>query len=111
MMPEWIAAATIAADGGAPVTIESVLLNLGLPGVVILVLGIYAHTTIKSTEERSKRLEDDNRRLYQIMTDSMIPAVTKANEAVAEATTIMAEIRKQAEINAAVQAARKLHDD
>lgn len=100
-----------AAGDGAPVTIEGVLLNLGLPGVVILALGIYARSTIKATEARSARLEDDNRRLYQIMTDSMIPALTKANEAVAEATSIMAEIKKQAEINAAVEASRRQHDD
>lgn len=113
MIPELLvlADAGASAAGSTPITIEGVLLNLGLPGVVILALGIYARSTIKSTEARADRLEEDNRRLYQIMTDSMIPALTKATEAVADATTIMAEIRKQAEINAAVEAARKHHDD
>ncbi len=78
--------------------------------MVILALGFYARNAIKATEARAQRLEEDNRRLYQIMTDSMIPALTKATEAVADATAIMAEIRKQAEINAAVEAARKLRD-
>lgn len=101
----WAIAAEAAAT--SPVTIESILLNLGLPGVVILALGFYARNTIKSTEARAERLEEDNRRLYQIMSDQMIPALTKATDAVGDASIIMAEIRKQAEINAAVEAARK----
>jgi hypothetical protein len=98
-----------AASGGA--SIESILLNLGLPGVVILALGIYARTTIKSTGDRANRLEEDNRRLYQIMADQMIPALTKATSAVIDATAVMAEIRKRDEINAAVEAARRLRDE
>ncbi len=99
-----------AAASGSSLTLEGILLNLGLPGVVILALGFYARNAIKNTEARADRLEEDNRRLYQMMTESMIPALTKATEAVADATAIMAEIRKQGEIHAAVEAARKLRD-
>jgi hypothetical protein len=92
-------------------SIEGIFLQYGLIGAIALTLGIYARSTIKSTEARAQRLEDDNRRLYQMMTDQVIPALTKATEAVADATTVIAEIRKQAEINSAVEAAqRRRHD-
>lgn len=103
----------LAANTGA-VTVESVLLNLGLPGIVILALGWYARSAIKAGEEREqrlgedkRRLEDDNRRLYQLVADQFMPALTKATSAVTDATILMAEIRKREEINAAVEASRR----
>jgi hypothetical protein len=41
----------------------------------------------------------------------MVPALTLAATAVAASTEIMSEIRKRDEIHAAVEAARKLHDE
>ncbi len=96
---------------GIPTSIEGIFLQYGLIGAVALALGIYARSAIKSTEDRAQRLEDDNRRLYGIMAEQMVPALTKATEAVADASTIMSEIRKQAEINAAVEAARRLRNE
>lgn len=101
----------LAAVENTAVSVESILLNLGLPGVVILALAWYARANIKSTDERAKRLEDDNRRLYQIMADQMIPALTKATTAVADATAVMGEIKRRDEISAAVEAARKARDE
>lgn len=120
-------------DGGS---IEAVFLQYGLIGAVALGLALYSRSAIKSTEERARRLEEENRRLYQIMADQMVPeerakrleednrrlygimadlfvpALTKAAQAVVDATAIMAEIRKRDEIHAAVEAAaRKLRDD
>lgn len=95
------------AAANSPITVEGILLNLGLPGVVILVLGFYARTTIKGGEERARRLEDDNRRLYQLMADQMMPALTKATDAVTDYTLLMSEIRRREEIAAAVEAAQK----
>lgn len=95
------------AANSSPVTIESILLNLGLPGVVILVLGFYARATIKAGEERNRRLEDDNRRLYQLMAEQMMPALTKATDAVTDYTLLMGEIKRRDEIAAAVEAAQK----
>lgn len=101
-MANWLA---VAADSPA-VSIEGIFLQYGLVGAVALVLGFYARNAIKNTELRAQRLEEDNRRLYQIMADQMIPALTKATGAVNEATVIMAEIKRREEINAAVEAAR-----
>ncbi len=91
---------------GAP-TIEGVFLSYGLIGVVALVLGYFAVSTIKDLRERAQRLEDDNRRLYTMMADQFVPALTKSVDALDTATTIMSEIRKQDEIHAAVEAAKK----
>jgi hypothetical protein len=99
------------AAAASPPTVEGIFLQYGLIGAVALVLGIFARRAINSTEARAQRLEDDNRRLYQMMTDQMIPALTKATEAVADATAIMAEIRRQAEIESAVEAARRRRND
>lgn len=88
-------------------SIEGMFLQYGLIGAIAFALGIYALRTIKATEARAQRLEEDNRRLYQIMAEQMIPALTKATDAVGDATIVMAEIRKQAEIDAAVESARQ----
>lgn len=91
-------------------SIEGIFLQYGLIGAVALILGFYARNAIKSTEARAQRLEEDNRRLYQIMADQMIPALTKATGAVSDATAVMTEIRKRDEINAAIEAARRARD-
>lgn len=106
MVPDLILAAT-----ASNLSVEGIFLQYGLIGAVALVLGFYAQRAIKATEERAKRLEDDNRRLYGIMSDQMIPALTKATGAVSDATAVMTEIRKREEINAAVEAARRVRDD
>src|SRR4051812_14433736 len=98
----------LAEGGGTPLTIEGILLNLGLPGVVILALGVYARGTIKEAQERSRRLEDDNRRIYGIMTEQMIPALTKANDTMVEAISIMTEIKAREEKQSAIDEARRL---
>jgi hypothetical protein len=105
MGPEvlWRAAST----DGPTTSIEGVFLSYGLIGVVALVLGYFAISTIKDLRERAARLEDDNRRLYTMMADQFVPALTKSVDALETATTIMSEIRKRDEINAAVEAAKK----
>jgi hypothetical protein len=98
------------AGAGAP-SIEGIFLQYGLIGAVALALGLYARSAIKSTEERANRLEEDNRRLYALMAEQFVPALTKSADAVARASEIMGEIRKRDEINAAVEASRKPRDD
>lgn len=95
-----------AADGS--VSIESVLLNLGLPGVVILALGMFAWAVIKDYKARLARIEDDNRRLYQIMSDQMIPALTKANSTIVDAVEVLSDIRRREDKQAALEEARRL---
>jgi hypothetical protein len=104
-MVDLLAAATSGAT-----SIEGIFLQYGLIGAIALVLGVYAKRAIDATEQRARRLEDDNRRLYQIMADQMIPALTKATDAVADATAVITEIRRRDEINAAVEAARRARD-
>ena len=101
----------LAAAGAATPSIEGIFLQYGLIGAVALGLGLYARNSIKQTEDRARRLEEDNRRLDGIMADQMVPALTKAASAVADATAIMAAIQKRDEIRAAVEAARKLRGD
>lgn len=101
----------LAAAAGATPTIEGIFLQYGLIGAVALALGLYSRSSIKAGQDREKRLEEDNRRLYGIMADQFVPALTKSSTALAEATAIMAEIKKRDEINAAVEAARKVRDE
>lgn len=98
----------LAAAATTTPTVESILLSLGLPGVVILALGIYARGSIKASEERARRLEDDNRRIYQIMTDQMIPALTRATDTTMEATSVIAEMNRHEEKRAAIEEARRI---
>ena len=105
MLASLLAFAVAAADTPS---IEGIFLQYGLIGAVALILGFFARRAINSTEARADRLEADNRRLYQMMTDQMIPALTKATEAVVDATSIMAELKHQAEIETAIaEAARR----
>lgn len=87
--------------------IEGIFLQYGLIGAVALVLGFYARGAIKATEERARRLEEDNRRLYQIMADQMIPALTRATDTTMEATGVLTEINRREEKQAAVDEARR----
>jgi L-ribulose-5-phosphate 3-epimerase UlaE len=97
------------ADSAPAVTsIEGIFLQYGLIGAVALVLGLYARSAIRATEERSRRLEDDNRRLYQIMFDQMVPALQKANDTIAIAIDLFTEMRRTQEREAAIDEARKL---
>lgn len=109
MAPDLVTALTVLAATGSnsALTIEGILLNLGLPGVVIIALAVYAKNKDKIAEERNRRLEDDNRRLYQIMTDQMIPALTKANDTMVNAATLMADIKNREERQAAIEEARR----
>jgi hypothetical protein len=100
-MPDLLAAAATVPS------IEGIFLQYGLIGAVALALGLFSRGAIAETKQRAQRLEDDNRRLYQIMTDQMIPALTKATDAVSDCTAVMSEVRRREEINAAVEAARK----
>ena len=102
---EWLILAV--AGDGATTSIEGVFLSYGLIGVVALVLGYFAISTIKDLRERAQRLEEDNRRLYTMMADQFVPALTKSVDAIDTATSIMSEIRKRDEINAAVEAAKR----
>lgn len=97
----------VAAASSPPLSIEGILLSQGLSGVVILGLGLYANATIKAGRERERRLEDDNRRLYQLMAEQFMPALTKATDAVTGYTVLMTEMKKREEISAAVEASRK----
>lgn len=99
----WLAAAD-----APPLTVEGILLSLGLPGVVILGLAIYARGQIKATEERCRRLEDENRRLNQIMAEQMMPALTRATDTTMEATNVLTEISRREERQAAIDEARRV---
>lgn len=111
-MRDLVALLAGASTGGLGVSIEGIFLQYGLIGAVAFALGLYARSAIKATEDRCRRLEEDNRRLYQIMSDQMVPALTKASAAVVDATAVLAEVKKRGEIDAAVEAARRLrsHD-
>lgn len=98
---------------GTP-TIESVLLNLGLPGVVILGLGAFAVGEIKEARDRVRRLEEDNRRLaeekdrvYRVMAEQMMPALTNATNTTMEATRVIADINRREERLAAIEEGRR----
>ncbi len=95
----------IAADGTP--SVEGIFLQYGVIGAVALALGGFAINTIKDLRERATRLEEDNRRLYTMMAEQLMPALTKSVDALETATTIMSEIRKRDEINAAVEAAKR----
>lgn len=93
---------------GTATSIEGIFLQYGLIGAVALILGFYARSQIRATEARAQRLEEDNRRLYQIMFDQMIPTLTKANDTIGLATEMFAEEKHQREKQAAVEEARRL---
>lgn len=89
-----------AASDGGELTIEGVLLQLGLPGIVIMALAWYAKRTITEAEARAKRFEDDNRRLYTLIAEQMMPALTKSTSSVDRATALLSDIDERERIDA-----------
>jgi hypothetical protein len=102
--------ALVAAAASPNLSFEGILLNLGLPGVIIIALGWYARSTINTERERARRLEEDNRRLYNLMGEQFVPALTKSNETINQAIAVMVEIQRAEEKKAAVEEARRLFE-
>lgn len=96
---------------GTVTSVEGIFLQYGLIGAVAFVLGLYARSAIRATEDRARRLEDDNRRLYQIMFDQMVPALQKANDTIAIAIDLFTEMKRTQERQIALDEARKLVEE
>lgn len=104
-----VAATAVLADasGGIPTSIEGAFLQFGVVGAVALGLTIYARATTKATEERARRFEDDNRRLYTLMADQIMPALTRASDTIVNASSIITEFQRREEQRTAIEAARR----
>jgi len=109
MTPDLLALLLAAADG--PSSVEAILLNLGLPGVVIIGLAWYARTQIKAGEERYNRLEARYNAAIDLANTQWVPALTRSNELLGQATQILAEIKAREEKRAAIEEARRAFED
>lgn len=99
------------ADAASGLSIESILLNLGLPGVIIIVLGLYARSQINSTEARCQRLEEEKKALYEIFLDQVMPALTKATTTIGDVTALMTETRQREERQAIIEETRRRFEE
>ncbi len=96
---------TVAAPATLVDGIFGIVLQYGVLGVAAIVLFLIAKRLIEREQARADRLEADVRRLNDLMVDQFVPALTKSNEAVANASKVIEEIRRQKEIE---DAARRL---
>lgn len=100
--------AYILAAGDGALTIEGVLLNLGLPGVVILALGLYARSQIKAGDERYQRLEARYNQNIDMINTQWVPALTRSSVLLGEATKYLSDLKAREEKLAAIEEARRL---
>lgn len=71
------------------------LFQYGVLGFFSAVLLVFARTTYKREVDRSDRLEDEVRRLNQLMADKVVGALESATKAVEEARDFMERERER----------------
>lgn len=92
MISALITAAETSSSGLDPNT----LFQYGVLGFFSAVLLFFAKTSYKRETERSDRLEDEVKRLNQLIADKQIPALEAATKAVEEARSFMERERERA---------------
>jgi len=99
----------LAATADNPANLLSPFLQLGVVGVVNIVLFYIARSLIQREQTRADRIEEDNRRINSLMTDQMVPALTKATEAIVDAQRLIEEMKRERDVEA--EARRRMRDE
>lgn len=88
-------------------SVEGVVLQYGLLGALFLGLVWWANKQINAKDERIKRYEDNERRIQDIMVEQLIPALTKSEMILVEATAVLADWKRREGIAAAIDEAKR----
>ncbi len=75
-----------------------VLAQYGVLGVITALLIVFAKGAYQREKDRADRGEAETQRLYQLMLDRIIPALTAAAEAARESSELLQAIQREREI-------------
>lgn len=82
-----------------PGTIDiTVFAQYGILGVIAAMLIWFARGAHQRERDRADRLEEENRRLNNLLLDRVIPALTSATRAAEESAELMSAIQREREI-------------
>jgi hypothetical protein len=86
---------------GTPAGMADVLLGLGLPGVVVLALGLVVRVLYNRAQEdaayhrsRADRLEEEVRALNAAVRTEYVTTIAKATDAISDALTSLDSLRR-----------------
>lgn len=91
----YLAPALAVADAGAPDL--SVLAQYGVLGIVAAMLIWFAKGAHQRERDRADRLEAENRRLYQLFLDQIVPVLTSATRAAEETAELLRAVQRERE--------------
>lgn len=102
MSPLWYAAG----DGQLDL---NVFAQYGVLGIVTAGLIFFAKGAHQREKDRADRLEEENRRLNNVIQDKVIPALTSATKAAEESANLLTAIQRERDLQreAALLASRK----
>lgn len=75
-----------------------VLVQYGAIGIMLLILLGFAKFAIRRETDRADRLEEENRRLNNIIMDRVIPGLTSAQQATEQSVALMTSMQREREI-------------
>ncbi len=96
--PLWTTIAGLAAEAGNESLDLTVFAQYGVLGIITALLIIFAKGAYQREKDRADRLETENQRLYQLMLDRVIPALTSAAQAAEESSELLSAIQREREM-------------
>lgn len=75
----------------------SVFAQYGVLGVIAVLLIWFAKGAHQRERDRADRLEAENRRLYQLFLDQVVPAMTSATRAAKESAELLRAVQRERE--------------
>jgi hypothetical protein len=98
--------ASVAAAAGGDGLDLNVFAQYGVLGVITLLLIVFARGAYQREKDRADQAAAENRQLYSLMLDRVIPAVTSATSAVETSTELLAAMQREREIDRVTRARR-----
>jgi hypothetical protein len=88
--------APLAAIDASPVDLGA-FAQYGILGVLAVMLIWFAKGAHQRERDRADRLEAENRRLYQLFLDQVVPAMTSATRAAVESAELLRAVQRERE--------------
>ncbi len=102
MMPAQWLAQWIAVDAGAAGVDLTVFAQYGVLGVIAAILIWFARGAHQRERDRADRMEQENKRLHELILDRVIPALTSASAAAEDAAELLRAMQRERELTALV---------
>lgn len=95
MLPNWLAA--VADPSGIDITVFA---QYGILGIIAAILIWFARGAHQRERDRADRMEQENKRLHELILDRVIPALTSATNAAEQSTELLRDVQRERELDA-----------